>query len=341
MKKRFLILALAVVFVLSIFAGCTPKAEETEWPTKDLKLIVPWNAGGSSDLTGRIVTSNMEKTLGYNFSVVNTPGATGTVGMNDCFIDEHDGYTLIANATPYSHGILGLADWKPSDWDFLASFYVPGIIAVHKDSEYKTFEDLYNALKENPGEVTGGTAGVGSSGFVNMEKLKSVDPVFGNYMHISYTGGAAAVQATLAQEVDFTPQLSNEMIDLLRSGDLIALAVLTEEDMEISGVGTIPSIKNFLPDVASVLPCGDAFGLMFPSDIPDIAKEKLEEAFMIAVQEQNVKDFADEKGIILLEGMTIESSNEITTNMMETVGYILYDAGVAEKSPEEFGYPRP
>lgn len=375
MKNRFLIVVVALVLGLSLIAGCAaqtpvdektpeePKTEEPapkepaseepapeepapeepapEWPTKDLKLIVPWNAGGSSDLTGRIVTSNMEKVLGYKFSVVNTPGATGTVGMNDCFIDEHDGYTLIANATPYSHGILGLADWKPSDWDFLASFYVPGIIAVHKDSEYKTFDDLYNALKENPDTVTGGTAGVGSSGFVNMEKLKSVDPVFGNYKHIAYTGGAKAVQGTLAQEVDFTPQLSNEMVDLLRSGDLVALAALTEEDMEISGVGTIPSIKNFLPDTAAVLPCGDAFGIMFPSDIPDVAKASLEEAFMAAVKEQNVKDFGDEKGIIPLEGMTIESSNAITKSMIETVGYILYDSGVAEKSPEEFGYPRP
>jgi tripartite-type tricarboxylate transporter receptor subunit TctC len=68
--------------------------------------------------------------------------------MNDCLLAPHDGYTLIANATPYSHGVMGLADWSPKDWDFFAAYYVPGIIAVNKDSEYKTFDQLFAAIKE-------------------------------------------------------------------------------------------------------------------------------------------------------------------------------------------------
>lgn len=315
--------------------------EVSSFPTKSLTLIVPWDAGGSSDLIGRLLVAEMEQTLDQRFSVVNTPGASGTVGMNDAINKPHDGYTLIANATPYSHGVMGLADWKPSDWDFMAAYYVPGIIAVSKDSEYKTFDDLFDALKNNPGTVTGGTAGSGSTGFTNMEKLKSVVPEMGNYEHIAYSGGAAAVVATLAQEVDFTPQLSNEMIDLLRSGDLVALAALTEEDLEFDGLDyTIPSIKNFLPETESVLPCGDAFGLMFPSDVPSDAKEALEAAYLNACDTDAAKAFADEKGVMLTK-MNIAESNELRDATASQVGWILYDSGVAVNSPEDFDIERP
>ncbi len=335
MKKTFAALV-ALLLIASL-----PLTALAEFPTKGITLIVPWNAGGSSDLIGRLLTADMEQTLGVKISVVNTPGATGTVGMNDARLAPHDGYTLIANATPYSHGVLGLADWTPYDWDYLAAYYVPGIIAVNKNSEYKTFDDLYAALRDNPGKVTGGTAGAGSTGYTNMEILKSVDPVFGNYKHISYTGGAAAVTATLAGEVNFTPQLSNEMIDLLRSGDLIALCALTEEDLVLEGVSyTIPSIKNFLPDTASVLPCGDAFGLMFPSDVPEEAKGKLEAAYLQACQTDAAVNFANEKGVMLI-ALNLADSNKLRDDTASRVAWILYDGGGAQKSPEEFGIPRP
>lgn len=340
MKKRKIVaLALSLLMLAGVVSGCQKKEEK--FPTKDLTLIVPWNAGGASDLIGRLLVTGMEPTLGVKVSVVNTPGATGTVGMNDCLLAEHDGYTLIANATPYSHGVMGLADWSPSDWDYLAAYFVPGVIAVPKDSPYKTFNDLYTAIKDHPGEITGGTAGVGSSGYVFMEILKSVCPDLGNYEHIAYSGGAAAVTATLAGEVDFTPQLTNEMIDLLRSGDLVALCAFTEEPLQLDGLSyAIPSISEFLPDTASVLPCGDAFGLMFPSDVPDETKATLEAAYLEACKTDAAKQFATEKGVVL-QALNMEDSNALRDTTASRVCWILYDAGVATVSPENFGIARP
>lgn len=359
-KKTFAALALALALCMGLTA-CAPAAappakdpdpaqtaavQPTEkpkdaFPTKDLTLIVPWNAGGSSDLIGRLLVAEMEKDLGKKVSVVNTPGASGTVGMNDANLAAHDGYTLIANATPYSHGVMGLADWAPADWDYLAAYYVPGIIAVSKDSEYKTFDDLYAAIQANPDTVTGGTAGSGSTGFSNMEILKSVLPDLAGYKHIAYSGGAAAVTATLAGEVDFTPQLSNEMIDLLRSGDLVALAALTPEDLTLDGVDyTIPSIASFKPETAPVLPCGDAFGLLFPADIPQEAKDVLESAYLNACKTQTAKDFATQKGV-MLEGMNLADSNALRDATASMVGWILFDSGVAAESPETFNIARP
>ena len=141
--------------------------------------------------------------------------------------------------------------------------------------------------------------------------------------------------------MDFTPQLSNEMIDLLRSGDLIALAALTPEDLQFEGVDyAIPSISKFLPDTASVLPCGDAFGLLFPSDIPQDAKDKLEAAYLKACETEEAKAFATEKGVIL-QAMNLADSNALRDETASVVDWLLYDAGVFTISPEEFGIERP
>lgn len=332
--KKLLVILLTLALVLSLSVAA---AAET-FPSKNMTLIVPWNAGGSSDLIGRLLCAEMEQTLGVTISVVNTPGATGTVGMNDALLAPHDGYTLIANATPYSHGIMGLAEWKPADWDFLAAYYVPGIIAVSKESPYKTFQDLYAAMQA--GEVTCGTAGVGSSGYTNMSLLSSADAGMGNYKHIAYSGGAAAITAVISGEVNFTPQLSNEMVDYLRSGDMIALAALTAEDLTLEGVSyPIPSIKTFLPDTEKVLPCGDAFGLMFPSDAPEANKAVIEAAYLEAVKSEPAVRFAQQKGVILL-GSNLADSNALKDQTAQKNGWILFDTGVAINSPEAYGYPR-
>lgn len=339
MKKVIVSLIAVLVICASVFAQ---GANEKPFPSKDMILIVPWNAGGSSDLIGRLLVDDMSKTLGVNISVVNTPGATGTVGMNDCRLKPHDGYTLIANATPHSHGIMGLADWSPKDWDYMAAYYVPCVIAVSKNSPYKSFEDLYAALTNNPaGTLKNGVAGVGSSGYNAVMVLSATDKTMGKGKNISYSGGAAAITALLAGEVDFTSQLSNEMIDLLRSGDLVALCALTEDDLVLDGVSyTVPSIKNYIPELASSLPIGDAFGLMFPSDVPEANKKVLEDAFIKACQSEKAKNFSNEKGMILLQNMTIESSNKLKDDAVRSIGYTLYDLGEAKKSPEVYGYSR-
>jgi tripartite-type tricarboxylate transporter receptor subunit TctC len=344
-QKKIALLAICMALTAAtVFAAGAQGGQakpDVKFPTKDITLIVPWNPGGSSDLIGRLLVADMEKTLGVRIPVVNTPGAAGTIGMTDAINKPHDGYTLIGNATPHSHGVNGMAEWKPSDWSYFAAYYVPGIIAVNKNSKYKTIQELVDACAANPDSVTGGTAGIGSSGFVNMEILKSAIPQFKSYKHVPYSaGGAAAVTATLAGEVDFTPQLSNEMVDHLRAGNLIALATLTEDDLQLDGVSyVIPSIKKAYPAAAGVLPCGDAFGLMFPSDVPMETQKILEAAYLKACQTDAAKAFAKEKGVIL-RAMTLEQSNALRDADAKKVGWILFDSGAAPNSPEKFGVSR-
>lgn len=339
MKKTLTVLLVVLVSVVAVFAN---GSSEKAFPSKDMTLIVPWGAGGSSDLVGRIITDDMAKTFGVNISVVNTPGATGTVGMNDCLLQPHDGYTLIANATPHTHYVNGLADWAPKDWDYLAAYYVPCVIAVSKNSPYKTFNDLYNALKSKPEKtLKNSIAGIGSSGYNAVMVLSATDAVMGKGLNTPYAGGADAIKALLAGEVDFTSQLSNEMIDYLRSGDLVALCVMTEDDLVLDGVSyTVPSIAKFIPELKSSLPIGDAFGLMFPSDVPEANKKALENAFIKACKSDAAVAFSNTKGMVNLGGMTIAQSNALKDSDAAKIGYVLWDLGEAKHSPADLGYKR-
>lgn len=338
MKKTLTVLLIVLLACTAVFAQATTET----FPSKDMTLIVPWGAGGSSDLVGRIITDDMAKTLGVKISVVNTPGATGTVGMNDCLLQPHDGYTLIANATPHTHYVNGLADWSPKDWDYMAAYYVPCVIAVSKNSPYKTFTDLYNALKNKPEKtLKNSIAGIGSSGYNAVMVLSATDAVMGKGLNTPYAGGADAIKALLAGEVDFTSQLSNEMIDYLRSGELVALCALTEEDLVLDGGSlTIPTIGKFIPELKSSLPIGDAFGLMFPSDVPEATKKVLEDAFVKACKSDAAVAFADTKGMVNLGGLTIKESNELKDTDASKVGYVLWDLKEAKHSPADLGYQR-
>ena len=339
-KRISMLLLCMFVAVTCVFAAGQRGGQAGTFPARDITLIVPWPAGGSSDLIGRLLVADMERTLGVRIPVVNTPGAAGTVGMNDALLRPHDGHTLIANATPHSHGVNGMAPWAPRDWAYLAAFYVPGIIAVRADSPFRTIEDLVRAIAANPDTITGGTAGIGSSGFVNMEVLISAIPELRGYRHIAYAGGAPAVLATLAGEVDFTPQLANEMIDHLRAGTLRALATLTEEDLRLDGVPyVIPTIARAFPQTAGVLPRGDAFGLMFPAGVPMETQRVLEAAYLQAMQSDAAKDFASRVGVIPW-GLNLEESAALRDRDASRIGWILYDAGVAPNSPTQFGIPR-
>ena len=128
---------------------------------------------------------------------------------------------------------------------------------------------------------------------------------------------------------------------MIWSGDLVALCALTADDLKLDGVAeTIPSIKNFIPELAKSLPIGDAFGLMFPSDVPEATKAELEKAFVQACKTESVIAFADEKGMVLM-GATIAESNKLKDDAAAAIGFTLYDLGVAKRSPADLGYTRP
>ena len=339
MRKRGLIV-LAAMAAAVLVSGCSGGSAAGKYPERDINMTVPFNAGGSTDLTGRVVGEAMGRNLGVNFVVTNTPGAGGSVGTQSVLNAKKDVYTMLADGllSFTSMPVMDTLKTLPDEWDIWLATFTPNIIAVKADSPYETIEDLLQAMRDDPGQISAGTAGPGSAGQIAAEMLATAAGV--EYKHVPYDGGNAAIVAALSGEVDFAPQLFVEMKDMLVSGDLRALACYSTEDMTLENGVVIPSITKAVPELASKLPMGETTGLLMPKGIDDGILEKIDASFEEALKDEAFLDFCATKGFDVT-GMSRQDAAEYVNGLQFVVAWTLYDAGVAKVSPEEFDIPRP
>lgn len=336
MKKVLSILLLAVVVSTALFAQ---GAAEDTYPNKNINMTVPYGAGGTTDLTARALANAMGKDLGVTINVVNTPGAGGSAGTLNVQNSKVDGYSLLANGMLAfcTMPINGYTDKTFRDWDIWVATYAPNVIVVPANSPYNTIEDLIKAIQDNPGQITAGTAGIGSGGHFGAEIIKQVAGA--PYKHITYAGGGPAFTATLAGEVDFCPQLLAEYKDAIIGGQVRALCTLSDEPITIAEGITIPSIKESYPEAASYLPMGEVTGILVPKGLPETSLAKLDKAFELAVKDPAFLEFCDVKSFSVIP-MGRAESQEYLEEFASKACYLMYDAGAVSIDPAKFGIER-
>ena len=336
MKKLFTILLVAVVVSTALFAQ---GAAEDTYPNKNINMTVPYGAGGTTDLTARALANAMGKDLGVTINVVNTPGAGGSAGTLNVQNSKVDGYSLLANGMLAfcTMPINGYTDKTFREWDIWVATYAPNVIVVPANSPFNTIEDLIKAIQENPGQITAGTAGIGSGGHFGAEIIKQVAGA--PYKHITYAGGGPAFTATLAGEVDFCPQLLAEYKDAIIGGQVKALCTLSDEPITIAEGITIPSIKEFYPEAASYLPMGEVTGILVPKGLPETSLAKLDKAFELAVQDPAFLEFCDVKSFSVIP-MGRAESQAYLEDFASKACYLMYDAGAVSIDPAKFGIER-
>ena len=336
MKKALSVLLVLALVCTSVFAQ---GQQESNYPNKNINMTVPYGAGGTTDLTARALANAMGKDLGVTINIVNTAGAGGSAGTLNVQNAKVDGYSLLANGMLafVTMPINGYTDKTFREWDAWIATYAPNVVVVPKDSPYNTITDLIEAMRANPGQITAGTAGIGSGGHFGAEIIKQVAGV--DYKHITYAGGGPAFTATLSGEVDFCPQLLAEYKDAIISGDVKALCTLSDEPITIAEGVTIPSIKEFYPEIADLLPMGEVTGILIPKGLDEESLKKLDHAFEVAVQDQAFLDFCDSRSFEVTPVGRADSQAYLE-EFASKVCYILYDAGAAPINPAEFGIER-
>ena len=233
--------------------------------------------------------------------------------------------------------INGYTDKTFRDWDVWIATYAPNVIVVPKNSPYNTIQDLIEAMRANPGQITAGTAGIGSGGHFGAEIIKQVAGV--DYKHITYAGGGPAFTATLSGEVDFCPQLLAEYKDAIISGDVKALCTLSDKPITIAEGITIPSIAEFYPEVAPLLPMGEVTGILLPKGLDEASLQKLDHAFEVAIQDPAFLEFCESRSFEVTPVGRADSQAYLE-EFASKVCYILYDAGAAPIDPAQFGIER-
>jgi tripartite-type tricarboxylate transporter receptor subunit TctC len=267
--KKFKVVLFAVAILMAAGTGFAQ-----DYPTKSVRMIVPFAPGGASDLVARIISPGLIKELGQQVVVDNRGGASGNIGVEMAARTPADGYTLLL-------GNIGAMAINPAIFpkfpvnpvrDFIAVTQVvdaPTALVIHPSVPVKTIKEFIEYAKARPGKLNFGTAGPGSNGRLEMELF--MDKAGINLVHVPYKGGAgAAAIGLLGGEVQCGFQTLASVMTHVNAGKLRVLGVAAPKR-----VAALPDVP-IMPEVGySNMKSGSWQGVYVPAGTPKTIVDKL------------------------------------------------------------------
>ena len=226
---------------LALFAGM---AAAQTYPTKPVRVVIPWPPGGSNDVVGRIVLQKVGEYVGQQFIVDNRGGAAGSIGADVAAKAPPDGYTIMVHST--SH--IGNAHlYKKLPYDTLRDFTgvallaaQPGALTIHPSLPAKTVKEFIALAKARPGTINYSSSGNGSAPHLSMALLVSMTGI--NIVHVPYKGGAPQVTALVSGETQASLATVSTVLAHVQSGRLRALGVASAK--RSSTMPDVPTIAQ-------------------------------------------------------------------------------------------------
>lgn len=284
MAKRFFSILL-ILFLISIVP-----AYAAEFPTKEVQIIIPWSAGGATDLIFRALAATTGKYLGKAVIIINKPGGGGAVGYTEGMQAKPDGYTLTAAVTPLTilpHNVSTAFTYKSFE-PILNVVSDPSMFLVRSEATWKNLKEFLDYAKANPGIITVGNSGAG--GGVHLVALAFEKAAGVKFNHIPFAGGGPSVTALLGGHVSAVSVSPPEGVSHVQAGKLRIIALFAERRLEL------------FPDAPTVKEQGIDFvmgmwrGLIAPKGTPPDVIKKLHDAFKQGMDDpvfqKNAKDMA-------------------------------------------------
>ncbi len=277
----------------ALMASALPRpAAAQPWPTRPIRAMIPFTAGSTIDIVGRIVLDPLSGRLGQTIVVENRGGAGGTIGSAAVAKAEPDGYSILINASAHSAAPAAYPNvpYDPArDFSAVIPFgTVPNVTVISPAKGIKTLADLVSAAKS--GSISYASAGVGSATHWAAERFR-VSAGFAA-VHVPFRGGPEALTEVMSGRVDFACMGISSALAFVREGKLLPLAVST------------PKRSSALPDVPTTLEAGFAnsdynywMGMFVPAKTPPDIVERLRQEMEKVLQLPAVKDKFAPQGI--------------------------------------------
>lgn len=290
MKRHPLIfsgLALAAALAGSASAQTGAASAAGSYPSRPVRMIVPFPAGGATDILARALSQKLGEKIGQPVIVDNRPGAGGTIGADAASKATPDGYTLLL-ATSSTHSIGPAINPKISysaESDFTPLGYVassPNIVLVPNSSPAKTMRDFIDHARKNPGRLNYGSSGNGTIVHLTTEYFKAQSETF--ILHIPYRGTALAMPDLISGKLDVIFDSFVTGMPHVKDGKLRALAVTSLKRTALAP--ELPTVSETLPGFESVT----WFGLYGPKGLPADLSVKINQALNAALADTDVKD---------------------------------------------------
>ncbi|MFY9302991.1 MAG: tripartite tricarboxylate transporter substrate-binding protein [Atribacterales bacterium] len=334
--KHISVLTVLSFLILLALGQVVLAQDEKLWPKSVPVVTVGFGAGGGTDTAVRPVIAKIEEYLGETINVVNMEGASSAVAAEHVLSLPADGYNMFATGSGPLSGfrVMGTSNTTWRDWVSWHAFSGPAALLVRSDSTIDTFDEAIRVLKEE--DPNFGISGFGVGPHVLGEAIFEIAGVPSpNYVTAGSCRNAAV--NLIAGEVDMALCTFSSAVDFVKAGQLRALVVTTDEPYKVDDI-VIPPITDLLEDSENVPLLSETWPILMRRESPQNIIEKFTEAFLWAIEQPEIKEFAEKQALNIV-GYYGEEADKFLSLSESGYAWALYNSGLAEKSPEDLGIP--
>ena len=259
-----------IALIGTLFAPASAAADD--WPTKPITIVVPFVAGGTTDIVARIIAQPLSERLHQSIVIENVGGGGGTIGAGNAARAQPDGYTIFMATVAHT---MAPGIYKKLSYDFEKDFdpitiaaSVPNILIVNPSLPVKTVAELIAYIKANPGKVNYGSAGIGSTEHMSGALFRSLAGL--DIVHVPYRGGAPMLGDLVAGHIQMSIETSGAATPFIQAGQVRALAVSPAKRSAL-----FPELPTLAESGLTGYDVTTWYGVLVPKGTPQPIRDKL------------------------------------------------------------------
>ncbi len=303
-RRRLTLAAMSAAAALPLLAPLGAQAQSSDWPTRPVTWVNPFAAGSAVDVVARIIAAKMAANTGQGMNVDNKTGASGNIGTDFAARARPDGYTLLLGSpgtmaiNPYLFAKLpydAIKDFVPVTQ--LVSF--PQVVVTSPKQNFKSIPEMIAAAKAQPDKLAHASSGPGTTSHLVMELVKADAGI--KLTHVGYRGGAPAIQAVMAGEVQVGVEGLPSLVGQIKSGAVVPLAVTSLK--RSPQLPQVPAVSEFIPGFDATA----WIMLMAPAGTPPAVVARIQAEVKKAMDDTGVKQQLDAQGATVVVSTPAEA----------------------------------
>lgn len=318
MKRRTLLGLTAATAMAPVMQAA--RAKEDNWPNRPVRMIVPFPAGGATDIIARILADKLSASLGQSFIVDNRAGASGIIGQEAAARAPADGYTLLLTGNGPHAVNISLFERMPYDplKDFAQislTSILPLVLNVHPSVPARTLAEFIRWVKANPGKLNYASPGIGSPPNLTMELLKSQQGL--DIVHVPYKGSSLALADLISGQVSVMFDNALASYQHIKSGKVRALAIGADQRLP-----SLPEVPTFVESGMAGFEAYTWTALVGPAGLPRAIVDRLARETALALADTSVKEKLSAQGAIAASSTPQELEDKTRQEIRKWAGVI-------------------